>query len=215
MNTPVPITKRIVFALILVLGCAAARAEDMVKYAGRPGSEVKIEGTSNIHDWTVKGMVIAGSMEVSPAFDKDLKTVSPAPKVDVSIPVRSLKSGNGKMDEVMQEHMNMKQFAKIEYHLTAMTLKSEPKSAKGPAEFTSTGDLTISGVKKSIEMPVTIERMDDGKLKVKGTIPVKMTDFKISPPAPALAMGLIKTGDDVKVSIEWVLAKAEAAAAAK
>jgi len=35
-----------------------------------------------------------------------------------------------------------------------------------------------------------------------------MTDHGIKPPSPALAMGLIKTGDDVKVSLEWVLAKA-------
>ena len=89
-----------------------------------------------------------------------------------------------------------------------MTLKSEPKSANGPAEFDTTGDLTISGVKKSIQMPVTIERTDGGKLKISGAIALKMTDFKIEPPAPKIAMGLIKTGDDVKLTLEWVLAKA-------
>ena len=97
-----------------------------------------------------------------------------------------------------------------------MTLKTEPKGANGPGEYISTGDLTIAGTKKPIEMPVTIERMDGGKLKVKGSVPIKMTDYGIKPPAPALAMGLIKTGDDVKVAIEWVLAKAaETAQAAK
>jgi len=131
------------------------------------------------------------------------------PKVDVTIPVRSLRSSSGgKMDEVMREHMNEPQYKKIEYHLTGMTLKSEPKTPKGPAEFVSKGDLTISGVKKPVEFPVTIERTDDGKLRVKGSIDLKMTSFGIKPPAPAIAMSLIKTGDDVKVSIDWVLGKA-------
>jgi polyisoprenoid-binding protein YceI len=208
MNKALPFSRGTLLSLILLLAVAPLRAEDAVKYTGKPGSEVKIDGTSNIHDWTVKGQIISGSMEVSPAFDKDLKTLAPPPKVDVTIPVRSLKSGNKKMDEVMQEHMNIKDHPSIKYSLTGMTLKSEPKTPNGPAEFTSTGDLTISGTKKSIEMPVTIERVDGGNLKVKGNITLKMTDFGIKPPAPALAMGLIKTGDEVKLAIEWVLGKA-------
>lgn len=205
-----PATAKTLLSLALFLALSSARAEDVVKYAAQPGSEVKIEGTSNIHDWTVKGQIISGFMEVSPAFDADLKTVTPAPKVEVTIPVRSLKSSSGKkMDEVMQEHMNMAKFPTIKYQLTSLTVKTEPKGPNGPGEYVSKGDLTVSGVKKAIEMPVTIEKAD-GKLKVKGTIPLKMTDFNIKPPAPALAMGLIKTGDDVKITLEWVLAKAEA-----
>jgi polyisoprenoid-binding protein YceI len=182
------------------------QAADAVKYVAQPGSEVKIDGTSNIHDWTIKGQIISGSMEVSPEFDKDLKTLTPAPKVDVTIPIRSLKSGNKKMDEVMQDHMKMKENPTIKYQLKGMTLKSEPKGANGPAEYTSTGDLTIAGTKKSVEIPVTIERIDAGKLKIKGSVPIKMSDFGIKPPSPALAMGLIKTGDEVKVALDWLVA---------
>jgi polyisoprenoid-binding protein YceI len=215
MKTTLRVSGKTYLALLLLAGLATARAEDMIKYSGAPGSQVLIEGTSNIHDWTAKGPVIAGAMEVSPAFDKDLKTLSPLPKVAVNIPVRSLKSSSGaKMDEVMQDHMNFKQYKQIEYRLTGMTLKSEPKTPNGPAEFVSTGELTVSGAKQTVEMPVTIERVDGGKLRVKGSVPLKMTSFKINPPAPKLAMGLIKTGDDVKISIDWVLVKAAAPAEA-
>src|SRR5690242_11500584 len=115
MNTVLPFSQKTVLSLILLLAMAPLHAEDVIKYTGKPGSEMKIDGTSNIHDWTVKGQIISGSMEVSPAFDKDLKTLSPLPKVTVSIPVRSLKSNNKKMDEVMQEHMNMKEHPTIKY----------------------------------------------------------------------------------------------------
>jgi polyisoprenoid-binding protein YceI len=209
------LSSRAALGLAVFLAAGSLRAADMVKYESKPGSEVKIDGTSNIHDWTVKGQIISGFIEVSPEFDKDLKSVSPAPKVEVAIPVRSLKSGNKKMDEVMQEHMNMKANPKIEYKLTGLKLKTEPKTPNGPAEFVSTGDLTIMGTKKPIEMPVTFERVEGGKLRIKGSIPIKMTDFGIKPPAPALAMGLIKTGDDVTVAIDWVVEKATESAAAK
>ena len=214
MKTPTLLSRHSAVCLLLLLAVAPLRAADTVKYGGQPGSQVKIDGTSNIHDWTVTGQIISGFMEVSTDFDKDLKTLAPLPKVEVTIPVRSLKSGNKKMDEVMQEHMNMKANPKIEYKLTAMTLKSEPKSPNGPAEYASTGDLTVSGVKKSIEMPVTIERVDAGKLKVKCTITMKMTDFGIKPPSPKIAMGLISTGDEVKLAIEWLLGKVVDAPAA-
>jgi polyisoprenoid-binding protein YceI len=215
MKLSVPFSTKTLLPLALLLAVLPVRAADTVKYVAQPGSEVKFDGTSNIHDWTVKGAIISGSMEVSSDFDKDLKTLTTVPKVDVNIPVRSLKSGNKRMDEVMQEHMNIKEHKDIKYQLTRMTLKSEPKTPNGPAEYTSTGDLTVAGTKKSIEMPITIERVEPGKLKIKGTVPLKMTDFGIKPPAPTLAMGLIKTGDEVKVAIEWVVKAAEAATAAK
>ena len=39
---------------------------------------------------------------------------------------------------------------------------------------------------------------------------VKMTSFGIQPPAPKIALGLISTGDDVKIAFEWNTGAAEA-----
>ena len=49
-----------------------------------------------------------------------------------------------------------------------------------------------------------ITKVDDKKLKVAGATKLKMTDFKIDPPAPKIALGAIKTGDDVKLTFEWL-----------
>lgn len=179
-------------------------AQTMTRYVSIPGScKVLIEGTSNIHDWTVEGNVIAGFLEV----DKDALvkgTAGPVKAaVSVKITVRSLKSGKEKMDEVMQEHMKEDQFKFIEYKLDE--LKIVKGSLDKGLECESKGDLTISGVTKKIDLPVTITKVDDEKVKVVGKIDLKMTTFGIKPPEPKLAMGLIKTGDDVKVSIEWAI----------
>lgn len=204
-------------ALALTLLAGALQAQSMTAYWPRPGSKVKIDGDSTIHKWTVEGSIIGGKMEL----DSKLQiTANPAAfpvgkvnaKVDASIPVTSLKSGKDLMDNIMYDAMKQTNFARILYSLKELTLKEAPK-AGSPLEFDSVGDLTVSGVKKTINMPVKMEPMEGDKVKVTGSVKVKMTDFGIQPPSPKISGGLIKTDDDVTVSIEWVtFRRAEAAA---
>lgn len=180
----------------------AVRAAD--NYVATPGGTVKIDGTSNIHDWTVEGKVISGIMEVDTAQLLKGEPGKVPALVKVKIPVRTLKSGKEKMDEVMQEHMNMTQYSMIDYTLDELTVTKG--AAGGPIECESKGELVISGTTNKITMPVTIAKVEEGKLKINGAIDkMKMTSFNIKPPQPALAMGLIKTGDEVKVTIEWLV----------
>ena len=77
--------------------------------------------------------------------------------------------------------------------------------------FEAKGTLTVSGVTKDITFPVTmLRRVDTSRIAFSGVTAMKMTDFKITPPAPTAAIGLIKTGDDVKLTFEWAVAKKEA-----
>ena len=66
------------------------------------------------------------------------------------------------------------------------------------------GALTVAGVTKTNTMAVTIEKLEGSKLKVTGKTALKMTEFGISPPAPDIGLGLIKTSDDVQLTFTWV-----------
>jgi polyisoprenoid-binding protein YceI len=198
----------------LLLGLSASAQSLSVYRAEAAGSSVKIDGSSTIHDWSIDGKIIGGRFEIDPAFPI---MGTPAPgkvnaKAKATIPVRSLKSGTVRMDEVMQEHMKATEFPKIDYELSEMTLKEAPKTAADPLVFDTAGKLTISGVTKDASMVVTCDRSVASKLKFKGVANLKMTDFGIKPPAPSLALGLIKTGDDVKITIEWVTSQKPEAA---
>jgi len=188
---------------------------DTIRYQALPGgSSMKIDGTSTIHDWTVESRIIGGSMELDSNFPldptkeppKDLKLT---PKVEVVIPVRQLKSNNTAMDTVMHNNMGVETHPKIEYKLLEMTPKA--KADKGIL-FGTKGTITCNGVTTTNDFDVTITKVDDTRLKVSGTTKVKMTDFKITPPAPKIALGAIKTGDDVKLTFEWLTAQAAAKA---
>ena len=178
-------------------------AQSMVRYdatAPGGGSKLKVDGTSTIHDWTIETSLVGGYMELDPEFDKDLKTPKSTPKVQITLQVRSLKSGKSAMDNVTYDAMKQTDHPKIEYRLLDL-------SPKAGGSFEAKGALTVSGTTITNTMPVAFERLDESRIKVTGSTSLKMTSFGIKPPAPALALGMIKTGDDVKVSFEWVAAK--------
>lgn len=186
----------------------AAPATGTVRYDAQPtGSKAKMEGTSTIHDWSMETAVIGGFMEADANFPESALTDPQAakPKVEIFMPVRSFKSSYKKMDEVMQEHMNESKHKRISYKLTEL----KPKSAAGTTgaiQFDAVGELTINGTTKTTTMPVTIEKKD-GKMRVTGSTALKMTEYGVKPPAPTIfGMPTIKTGDDLKITFDWVSA---------
>jgi hypothetical protein len=210
-------------ALLLVLAAWTAVADSMTIYSARSGSKMRIEGTSNIHDWQVQGGLIGGHLDVGPGFPTEPGQAVKPGKIDAKaeafVPVMSLKSVeksgapySDAMDNVMCDHLKSADFPKIIYHLTEFVLKEAPKDKESPYVFDTKGELVVAGVTNAISMPVSITVMTDKKLKVSGTITLKMTDFKVEPPSPKGLGLLIKTGDDVKIIFEWILApKAPAA----
>ncbi len=212
-------------ALLLLATVSLPAAEQMTTYAARSGSKMRIEGTSNIHDWQVESPFIGGLLEVGPGFPTEPgQAATPstvAAKAEVFIQVRSLKSlekdgkpYSDKMDEIMWEHLREPANKRIVYRLTELKLKEAPKAKDAPYVFDAKGDLAIAGVTNKIAMVVNVLPLADKKLEITGSTTLKMTDFKVEPPAPKIALGLIKTGDEVKLIFKWVLAQRKLAAAA-
>ena len=211
--------------MVLLTAVSLQAAEQTTTYAARSGSKMRIEGTSNIHDWQVESPFIAGMMEVGPGFPTEPgQAVTPGPvaaKADVFIQVRSLKSiekdgkpYSDKMDEIMWEHLREPANKRIFYRLTELKLKEAPKAKDAPYVFDAKGDLAVAGVTNNIAMVVNVLPLPENRLENTGSTTFKMTDFKVEPPAPKIALGLIKTGDEVKLIFKWILAQRKVAAAA-
>ena len=192
--------------------CVAAQAES-ISYVGQPkGSSLKIDGTSNIHNWTAHTSVIGGRMDLDSNFPLDPTKEPPKglkvkPFVEVMIPVRQLQSsGKSPMDTVMHETMKADEFPRIKYSLLELTPKGKTDAG---LKFGAKGALTIAGVTKTNEFDVVMSKVED-KVKVAGETKLKMTDFGIKPPAPKIALGAIKTGDEVTLNFEWLTAPRKA-----
>lgn len=182
---------------------ATAAPAGMVTYVPLPtGNTMKIDGTSTVHDWSMKSSIISGSVEADANFPESALTDAKAarPAVNVSVPVKSLKSGTTKMDTLTYEYLKQPEFKNIEYRL----IELKPKSAAGTTgalKFDAVGALTIMGITLTNNMLVTIEKAD-GKLKIVGTTAVKCTDYKLKP----YRYLVLTCGDDLKLSFDWLLA---------
>jgi polyisoprenoid-binding protein YceI len=205
-------------ALLYAATVLTQAAEGWTEYRARPGAgnKILIDGTANmIHEkWKVRGLIIGGTVEVGPSFPTDPASAKPGKldvKSKVQIPVRSLKSieddgrpYSASMDNIMYEKLKMEEHKEITFTLGSLTLK-EVKD--GAYQCEAEGDLTVAGASKKITMPVEVSVPEENRLKFAGQVDVKMTDFGIEPPAPAIAGGLIKTGDEIKLTFEWIAVK--------
>lgn len=193
---------------LALVASLAASAQDFNQFNGQPASSMKIEGTSTIHDWTMEGQIISGSFKLKKGFELDA-TAKPG-KVDaqaqLSIPVRSLKSGKSTMDEIMQQAMNESTNPKIEFKLIELTLKEVPSDVKNGFKFDATGELIINGKTKKISLPVEIVKINPVRLEVRGKTAVNMTEYEVKPPNPNIAGIGIKTGEEVTLTFVWKVA---------
>ncbi len=190
-------------AAALLFAAGTTHAADAVTYwAQSKGSKATVSGDSTMHAWKVEATLIGGTIKIPADFPLDGKSaeIKTLPEVNVRIPVRNMKSGKEKMDNVTMQAMNQPKHKYITYKLTKMTAK-----AGKPMEYDTQGDITINGVTKNVAMPVKMEPLEAGKqLKVTGEVSMKMSDFKVvAPKLTVLGVGLV-VDDKIKVSLDWL-----------
>lgn len=111
------------------------------------------------------------------------------------------------MDEVMHATLKRDQFPSAEYKLLSLQPSKKPRKEGDPLVFDSTGTLVVAGTTKLVKFPVKFEPVKGDILKISGQTKVKMSDFGMKPPTPKVALGLIKTGDEVDIKFSWVTKK--------
>ena len=225
-NTAPYICAALLLAAILPL-CAA---EQTIRYRPSSGSQLRLEGTSNVHDWRALSKLIVGYLEVGPGFPikpgDEVKPGKIEARGEAVIETQWLLSKKENWKDPYDNKMDDNIFkglkgdtlagAKIVFHLTDLTLKEAPKSKDAPYLFDSKGDLVIAGVTNNISLSLSITFVPDTKttkLKVSGSTPVKMSDYKVKPDTFLQKLGFT-VGDEVKVSFDWMLAPQTPAAAA-
>ena len=150
---------------------------------------VSILGTSNVHDWEMKVAKINSELTLSSS--KQITSLV------VKIPVISIKSGKGIMDEKTYDAFDSKKNPNIVFQLTeASSIKLTDKDS----EITLTGNLSMAGETRKISFKTVGKITKTGDYQLKGSVPLKMTDFKIKPPTAML--GAMKTGDAVTVKFD-------------
>jgi polyisoprenoid-binding protein YceI len=209
-------TRTTLNVLSLSLSCVllgASASAQTTKLPVSPESKLWVEGTSTLHDWTCRTQSLDATVEFDANAAEHLSTAPPTAlrRVQVKVPVKSLKCGHGAMDNNLYKALSADAAPEISYIMATF----EPVPGESDASFglKTVGTLTIVGTERRIAMDVIATRLPDGSVKAAGTVPIKMTDFGIKP--PTAMFGRIKTGNDVKVKFELTVTAEAMAAASK
>ena len=150
-------------------------------------SSVVIKGTSSLHDWESNAETIQGASNITIDETGALTAIS---ELAFNVEAESIKSGKSIMDGKTYGALKAKKHPQILFNLTQLT------DITADSVF-ATGELTIAGKTKTVELAATYLVGEDGSLKVMGTEKILMTDYGIKPPKAML--GTLKTGDEVEV----------------
>jgi polyisoprenoid-binding protein YceI len=158
--------------------------------------KLTINGTSSLHEWEskVEKLDAKGSFAVTDNALTDIKDVV------VKIPVTSIKSTKGKMmDNKTYDAFNHEKNPNIIFTLTNRKVNEANQT------LDVSGNLTMAGVTKAIDLSVKYKILPGGELQVSGSKKLNMLDYKMDP--PTAMMGAIHVGDEVTVNFELVLSQ--------
>jgi polyisoprenoid-binding protein YceI len=187
-------------ALILSLTLPSQRAHAAGAGLQLDSARVTLSGASNVHPYDASTRTVKVTrLQLSPANADGSPEALTAPGAieafEIVIPAATLTSPREGLDKNMHKALKVQQHADITFRLTRL----EPATA--PDAFRGIGTLTIAGVAREVALALTIQKTG-AALTVKGTLPLLMTDYGITPPKAML--GMLKTDPKVTITFETV-----------
>jgi polyisoprenoid-binding protein YceI len=156
-------------------------------------SKLVVDGTSNLHDWTIEAKAMSGKASVTIEAG-DLKALK---SLDFSVEVEQLKSGKSGMDKNTFKALKSTSHKNISFKLVKVVKMTTVSDNNYTIE--TQGDLTIAGATKRINQTFTVKLIGK-KMVFSGKQKLDMTVYGVEP--PKALMGTIKTGKDVTVDFK-------------
>lgn len=186
-------------ALLTFATTAAAQARDTVRVDTGHGSRVWIEGGSNVADWACRATTFDARVELDAAATRGESATEAIRRVSVKLSARDLKCGNRKMEHDLYAALKATDPANPSWIIAAFNTVGHPSADNVDTQ----GTLLVAGVEKYVETRITTERLADGTLKARGSVPLLMTDFGIKPPVGLF--GLIRSKNEIVVKFELII----------
>ena len=177
-------TEKHFFILPILIFCLTIKNFAQTKYSVDK-FDVKISGSSNLHDWTANITGLQGSFIIA---DTDINNVG------ITVNAEKIKSSEGRiMDAKMQKALKTEKFPLIFYNSETMK-----KLSGNEKSFTvqATALLTVAGVKQTIKHKVICKKTKN-EIQASGSFFIFMSDYGIKP--PTAMFGALKTDNKVKI----------------
>lgn len=185
-------TKPFFFVLALMSMFAISSAVyGQANFRVGPKPELKVTGTSTLHDWEMVSTQATGEAVLLQEGGK-LQGIQ---KLSVTMPAESLKSGKNAMDKNTYAALDTKKHKELRFVLTDIT-------STGSNTWNAKGNFTIAGVTQPASFEVRSSQ-SGGSYNFQGKYAFKLTDYKIDP--PTALMGTVKTGNEVVIHFNLAL----------
>jgi hypothetical protein len=176
----------IVITVSLFAGLSLLSAQDVYQLGNT--QEFKVSGTSSLHDWDMisEGARGEATFVVDGGELKDIKSLR------VDLPVKSLKSGNNRMDRTAYGAIDADKHQYVRFSLTNVRNISSD-------QVLAAGNLTIAGSTRPVILRVGY-RVNGNSIQFVGNHSIKFTQFNVEPPTALL--GSVRTGDELQINFD-------------
>lgn len=180
----------ILLAAVALISTLAANAQNVRK---NTAFIVKVKGSSNLHDWVMEAK--NGTIEANLNLASNVSYLAGIQSLSFNLPVKNLKSTEGNlMDTRAYDALKAEKYPNISFKLLSATPTS---NTANKSIFKVTGELTISGATKQIEMTANATKNADGSVIITGSQNLKLTQFGIKP--PSFMFGALKVADNLTI----------------
>jgi len=183
--------KLTVFFLLVLFSTYGTQVFSQQTYKVASDPEMKVSGTSTLHDWDMVSKEANGTASLRLSAGK----VTAIQSVKITMQVKTLKSGKGLMDKNVYNALKEADHPEI-------TFKMLEAHQDGGNDWKVSGRLQIAGETQKVSFLLQI--VPEGEsISLSGSAEVKLTDFKVDP--PTAVFGTIKTGDQMTINIKMKL----------
>jgi hypothetical protein len=130
----------------------------------------------------------------------------PPPSFRLRVPVASLDCGNPRMERDMERAMRAAAHPAIEFRFKFLEGSVNHDIDGGRYHATIAGELSLAGARRTVRVPVEAERIAADRFRFRARLPLRMTDFDITP--PTALFGMVKARNDLVVLFDLVLQSA-------
>jgi polyisoprenoid-binding protein YceI len=136
-------------------------------------SELWAEARSSLHPVRVHTSGLEGVVEAELVRGQlELRTPT-----YVEVETQRLRSGNVLVDGELQRRLDARRFPRIRGELTGVG------AGNGPGTTRLTGELTLHGATRKLDVDVTVRQLDARSLEIEGARAIDMRDFGLNPPS--------------------------------
>jgi|WetSurSiteA1Bulk_404760.scaffolds.fasta_scaffold60416_2 polyisoprenoid-binding protein YceI len=200
MNKKYSTILRLTIAVIVITsltGRAFAQSPSSAPKPPKASYQLTIDGTATmVGNWVCGGDANvqakpSDASEPVPGLEVGVQTVV----VTASVP--DIDCGDSTMNKHLRKALKDKEFPEIRYQALKYTLVDEGKAVQ------TSGELTIAGVTKPVDLGAKLIPIPDGGTRVVGKVEIDMTDFGVKP--PSVFFGTLKVAKVVTVKFDTVV----------